>query len=97
MFMNAQSKMLMTFKKQKDILNLTGCPLDAVLNYVEMDYPVLAYVSSTDAVLIIGYNEFNTVLLNPKTGTIYKYGINDSTELFEKNGNRFITYTEFFD
>lgn len=80
-----------------DILDLSGAPLDAVLNYVEADYPVLAYVGKEDAVLIIGYNEFNTVLLNPKTGTIYKYGINDSTELFENNGNRFITYIKYKD
>ena len=42
--------------------------------------------------LLIGFNEMNTVIMNPETGTVYKMGMNDSKEWFEKNGNRFITY-----
>lgn len=81
----------------KMVINLTDAPLDVVLNYVEKDIPVLAYTGDDTAVLIVGYNEYNTVLMDPKTGTVYKYGINDSTEMFEKNGNRFITYLSFDD
>lgn len=74
------------------VLDLKGCTLDSVLYYVNKDIPVLAMMEDGAAVLIIGFNEKNTVVMNPETGTVYKVGMNDSTEWFEKNGNRFITY-----
>jgi glutathionyl-hydroquinone reductase len=42
--------------------------------------------------LVIGFNELNTVLMDPMNGAVYKYGMNDSAQLFENNGNHFITY-----
>lgn len=74
------------------ILDLTDCKLDAVLYYVNQDIPVLVMLEDGSAVLLIGFNEKNTVLMNPETGSVYKMGMNDSAELFEQNGNRFITY-----
>ena len=74
------------------ILDLTGCTLDAVLYYVNRDIPVLAMMQDGSAVLLVGFNEKNTVVMNPETGSVYKVGMNDSTEWFEQNGNHFITY-----
>ena len=74
------------------ILELSGCTLNAVLYYVNRDIPVLAMLGDGNAVLIIGFNELNTVLMDPLTGEIYKKGMNDSTAWFEENGNSFITY-----
>lgn len=74
------------------VLDLGGCKLDAILCYVDQDIPVLAMLDDGDAVLIVGFNELNVVLMDPKTGTVYKKGMNDSTLWFEENGNRFITY-----
>lgn len=76
------------------VLDLTGCSLDAVLYYVNRDIPVLATLEDGDAVLIVGFNELNIVLMDPVTGTLYKKGMNDSTEWFTQNGNRFITYVK---
>ena len=73
-------------------LDLTGCSLDAVLYYVNKDIPVLVRLEDGSAVLLIGFNEMNTVIMNPESGTIYKVGMNDSKEWFEQNGNRFVTY-----
>ncbi len=78
--------------RQAQILNLTGCSLDTVLHYPDQDIPVLALLGEEDAVLIIGFNEQNVVLMDPATGEVYKKGMNDSRELFEESGNRFITY-----
>lgn len=78
--------------RQAQVLNLTGCSLESVLHYPDQDIPVLATLGEEDAVLIIGFNEQNVVLMNPATGEVYKKGMNDSRELFEENGNRFITY-----
>lgn len=76
------------------VLDLTGCSLDAILYYVNKDIPVLASLNDGNAVLVVGFNELNTVLMDPLTGTVYKMGIKDSTQMFEENGNRFITYME---
>ena len=74
------------------VLDLTGCSLDAILYYTNRDIPVLVSFDDGNAMLLIGFNELNTVVMDPLMGTVYKIGMNDSKELFEKNGNRFITY-----
>ncbi len=76
------------------ILDLSGCSLDAMLYYVNQDIPVLVLMEDGSAVLLIGFNEMNTVIMNPgeQGETVYKMGMNDSKEWFEQNGNKFITY-----
>ena len=78
--------------QEETILDLTGCSLDAVLYYLNKDIPVLALLEDDNAVLIVGFNELNIVVMDPITGTLYKKGMNDSTEWLSENGNRFITY-----
>ena len=74
------------------VLDLTGCRLDAILYYVNQDIPVLATKLDGSALLVIGFNELNIVVMDPKDGTVYKIGMNDATAMFEENGNPFITY-----
>ena len=74
------------------ILDLSGCSLDAVLYYVNKDIPVLATLEDGNAVLIVGFNELNIVVMDPRDGTLEKRGMNDSTEWLEENGNQFISY-----
>ncbi|MEG1876695.1 MAG: hypothetical protein RRX92_00245 [Lachnospiraceae bacterium] len=78
--------------EQAQVLMLAGCSLESVLYYVNQDIPVMALQMDGTAVLIIGFNELNIVLMDPTTGTIYKKGMKDSTAWFEENGNQFITY-----
>ncbi len=80
--------------KDIQVLDLSGCSLDAVLYYVNMDIPVLATLQDGNAVLIVGFNEFNIVVMDPLTGTVAKRGMNDSTEWLEENGNNFIAYIQ---
>ena len=75
------------------VLDLTGCTLESVLYYVNQDIPVLATMQDGSAVLLVGFNEKNTVVMNPESeALVYKIGMNDSTEWFEQNGNCFVTY-----
>lgn len=76
------------------ILDLSGCSLESVLYYVSRGIPVLVTVENERNVLIVGYDEKNTILLDPETGTIARHGMNDSKEWFERNGNEFITYVK---
>ena len=78
-------------------LDLSGCTLDSVLYYVSEGTPVLAKTPITDQtpqgiVIIAGYDEYNTILMNPGETETFYYGINDSTALFEEAGNVFMTY-----
>ena len=74
------------------VLDLTGCSLDALLYYVNRNIPVLVLLQDGEAVLLVGFDEYNTIILDPVEGRIYRKGMNDSTEWFAENGNSFITY-----
>jgi len=76
------------------VLDLTGCTLDAVLYYVNQDIPVMALLNDGNAVLVTGFNETQIVIMDPLTGNLYKKGIKDSAEWFTQNGNCFITYSK---
>ena len=79
--------------EQERVLDLSGNTLDALLYYVNMDDPVLAISRKTsEAYLIIGFNEFNIVVMDPADGTVYKKGMNDSKSLFENGNWQFLTY-----
>ena len=78
--------------KDYDVLNLTGCPMDVALYYMNQDIPVLARQGKDSYVLIIGFNQQNVVLFDPEIGKIFKHGMNDSREMFAENGNCFVTY-----
>ena len=89
---NSVAEILSGTLPDSTVLDLDGCPLSAMLYYVNQDIPVFAMLNDGTAMLVIGFNDLNTVLMNPKTGTVYKYGMKDSEKLFEENGNHFITY-----
>lgn len=83
--------------EQGTILDLTGCSLDSVLYEVSAQRPVIAKTGKGSSVVIVGYDEYNTYLYYPETGETKPYGMNDSTELFEKAGNVFLSYMEKVD
>ncbi len=74
------------------ILELGGCSLDAMLYYVNQDIPVLACLKDGGAVLLVGFNEYNVLFMNPEKGSIERMGRNDAAKWLEENGNSFITY-----
>ncbi|MFI3213347.1 MAG: hypothetical protein R3Y24_08380 [Eubacteriales bacterium] len=74
------------------VYDLTGCSLGSVLYYIDHEMPVLAQLQDGEALLVVGYNTQNVVLMRPEEGKVYKMGMNDATALFEENGNHFISY-----
>lgn len=74
------------------VVDLTGCNLDTILFFTNQDIPVLATLDNGEAVLVVGFNQYNVVIMEPSTGKLYKKGMNDSTQWFEENGNQFIAY-----
>lgn len=75
----------------KKAVDLSGCTLDEVLYLVSHGRPVIAQTEN-GPVTIVGYDEYNTYLVNPGETEWYYAGMNDSTEMFEKAGNVFVSY-----
>lgn len=73
------------------VIDLTGCNVEQVLYYVNLKTPVFAVVNN-EALLIVGYDEHNTILYNPETNTTYKMGLQDSKTMFDAAGNVFLGY-----
>ena len=76
-----------------DALDLSGCTLDQVLYFVSHGRPVMAQTIK-GPVTIVGYDEYNTHLLDPGGEEWYYYGINDSTQMFADAGNIFYSYVQ---
>lgn len=75
------------------VIDLTGCSVEQVLYYVNLKTPVFAVVDN-EALLIVGYDEHNTILYNPETNTTYKMGLQDSNAMFTSAGNVFLGYIQ---
>ena len=76
------------------IIDLSGCSLENVLYEISAQRAVIAKTGENSSTVIVGYDEYNTWLLDPATGEVKPYGMQDSTKLFQKAGNIFITYLE---
>lgn len=75
-----------------EILDLSGCTLDMVLYYVNRDIPVMTLLDDNRAVLIVGFNDTEIVIMDPDKGEIYKLSNEEAQTKFENSGNGFITY-----
>ncbi len=76
----------------QDVVDLSGCTLDQVLYFVSEGKAVIA-AAGDGTVIITGYDDYgNLILLNPGEDETYFYGPNDSLEMFEAAGNRFVSY-----
>ena len=77
----------------RKVVDLSDCSVNQVLYYVNLGHPVLAMVGS-EAVLIVGYDEHNTILYYPEENTARKLGLQDSDTFFRGGGNVFLGYIE---
>lgn len=76
------------------VIDLTGCSLENVLYEISAQRAVIAKTGADSSVVIVGYDQYNTWLLDPATGEVSPYGMNDSTALFQAAGNVFISYLD---
>ena len=76
------------------VIDLTGCSLENVLYEISAQRAVIAKTGADTSVVIVGYDAYNTWLLDPATAKSAPYGMNDSTALFQQAGNVFISYLD---
>jgi len=76
------------------ILDLSGCDMNEVLYYVGIGNPVLGMKNASDAVLILGYDNYNIVVFDPELGETHKVGLQDSASMFAEAGNIFLGYIQ---
>lgn len=76
--------------KDKQAIDLTGCSFNQILYYICNDQPVLASTDGINYVVIVGYDFYNSIMLNPQTGETYKMGQDETAEMFKNAGNKFI-------
>lgn len=72
------------------VVSLTGASLEQVLYCIDRGYPILAATSYGEYVVIVGYNELNTIVMDPVKGTTGYVGMNDSRDMFAGAGNVFV-------
>ncbi len=77
----------------RKVADLSGCSVSQVLYYVNLGTPVLGMVGE-EAVLIVGYDEHNTILYRSGENAVMKMGLLDSDSFFGGAGNIFLGYIE---
>ncbi|HCG59501.1 MAG TPA: hypothetical protein DEV97_05805, partial [Lachnospiraceae bacterium] len=77
----------------KQVVDLSGCTLDEVLYFVSHGRPVIAQTAE-GVKIIVGYDKYNTYLMNPGDAEWTYFGMQDSTDLFAAAGNIFYSYLD---
>lgn len=73
-------------------INYSGASLESMLYSISKNRPIMAYKSNEDAVLIIGYDEYNVIYIDPSSKKTVKMGLKDATAMFQEAGNIFFGY-----
>lgn len=81
-------------QKQGQAVDMTGCTLSQILYQTGAQRPVIVKGEGGAPKVIVGFDGYNTYLYDPSSQTTVPMGMNDSTKVFEENGNVFICYME---
>ena len=80
------------YMADREIINLTGCPMDVVYYYLNRDIPVLAITENGGGILLTGFNSGEIVWMDAAAGSLHKVSKEESRKAFERGNNNFITY-----
>jgi hypothetical protein len=80
------------YMADREIINLTGCPMDVVYYYLNQDIPVLAITENGGGILLTGFNSGELVWMDSAAGSLHKVSKEESRKTFERGNNNFITY-----
>lgn len=74
------------------IVDLSGCDVEAVLYYISLGTPVFAMESGEHGVLLVGYDEKNLHIYDPLTGEVEMNTFLTARERFARAGNVYLAY-----
>ena len=77
---------------QGKVIDMSGCTLEQILYETGARRPVIARGKNGQAEVIVGYDAYNVLLYAPAAGETQYYGMQDSTNAFQENGNVFFCY-----
>lgn len=75
-------------------LDLSGCSVEEILYTISRETPVIAMLSDSHAVLLIGYNQTNVAYLDPADGQRYSVSKTELETMVNASGNTFIGYAK---
>ncbi len=75
-------------------MNFSGCTLDQILYSVSSQRPVIAARGDGGSYVIVGYDQYNTIVYDPDNQETKYMAMDESTELFQSTGNVFYSYME---
>ena len=75
-------------------LDLSGCSVEDILYTISRETPVIAMLSDSHAVLLIGYNQTNVAYLDPADGQRYSVSKTELESMVNASGNTFIGYAK---
>ena len=75
---------------EANVVESFGQPLENVLYMVSCDYPVIVKLSENQYGVIVGYDNLNTIVMNPSENKTGYVGLQDSKAMFSAAGNIFI-------
>ncbi len=75
-----------------EILNLRGVDSELIKYYISRKIPVLTYFGDEKAVIVVGYTDYNFVICDPISGSVYSVDDTDFDKKVAEGGYRFITY-----
>jgi|GEM_PF-145332 len=78
----------------KKAMDLTGCTFEEMLYYVYKNQPVMAMRDDGTYVLIVGYDFYNSVIMDVSSGATYKQGREETETMFRNAGYRFVVIME---
>lgn len=73
-------------------VSLKGCTLDEILYFVSGNKPVIAMTGNRTAVVIGGYTSTQLTIYNPASGKKETVSRSAYENIFEKQGNHFVSY-----
>lgn len=71
-------------------LDLTGCTAEELLYVINQDQPVIGMLSTSKAVILVGYNEKNVIYVDMADGEQHSVPYEDMDKMTEESGNTYI-------
>ena len=85
-------EILMSTQNEYVFMDITGCSLEGMLYYTNQDIPIMVLYEDGSAILIVGFNQFNIVVMDPVNKKLGYMSRSDAKEMLEETENQVFTY-----